>query len=1232
MIDTKRIPKDILPYLLEISNRLWSGHAAIMIGSGFSKNAVKSESTKKKFPNWNELGDTLYEKLYGSTPKNSYYLNVLKLADEVQAAFGRNTLDQILKSEIPDKEFQPSKLHEKTLKLPWNDVFTTNYDTLLERAAEKVLQHRYETVINKEDLVLSTRPRIIKLHGSFPSERPFIISEEDYRKYPNDFAPFVNTVQQSLLENTLCLIGFSGDDPNFLKWIGWIRDNLGKDNSPKIFLIGVLDLSIGQKKLLEERNIIPINLGDCKEIDGNHNIALNLFIDFLTEQGKKDLSLNWPNDNITIHFDFDKDINSNISKIIENWRKNRTAYPNWIILPEDRRRVLLSYTEDYYQIINRLDKISQPKDIELLYEYNWRIEKCLTPIFNDLIKHYQRTVFKYNPFPNKLEIEHSLYNPKNNVNFDWEKITIYWLEILISMMRFYREEGFHKDWGEIVSLIEKIKSNLNPELSANYHYERCLYQLFLLDIAELRKEINSWPIDNSLPYWETKRAGLLAELGEVSEAEIILEASLNTVRNKLNLSPISSDYLFISQEAYILQMLKYVKSSLDIIRRNFKNDEKYYKDYTERWNKLAEFKCDPWADFDYFNIALERKIPDFKKNEKKIGFDIGTQTLTRNLGGDKNAQIVYSFLRYIEVIGIPFRLPGTTFGKEIAINAVTYISNYSPYWAFASFVRIGNTKEIESIFGRKSLVKMNSNFVNDLTLEYLNTLKKSEKEIAKGDAFINSSFAISLSTILPEILSRLCVKCNYETKLILLDFIKSIYKSDYKDKYKGVSSLTRRLIRSFSNQELFGLIPFFMEFPILDESNRIGDSFIDPFYYIKIENKKLKNNQKIDIDSSIINKYFEIGKKSPISRKDAIKRLIFLYEMNLLSKQQINQLGDFLWQKKDPSSGFPTDTNFDNFVFLDLPHPSNIEPYKLLKKYIASTPFPIASIKSSNGIEMMDGYYPILINILGTTNLKINYTWNKDEIKDLIKKLIEWWDSDKHFLLKQEDDNSIFGSIVNEFKKRFRHLISILSYIVSKHIDLIVNAQKKEIIRVINELPNYNLSNLEVKVAFYEYFSDNPNSLNLEINKSIFSSSREILVDCLNAILLLTEKRNIESEKHIQAISENIKCYDSINIDVYINVMRELVVRKTELINQNVLENIEIGLTNLINRIKIQQEDTLDDISNKLIIKRSIAKLTVALKEHYDIMNVEIPNYIIVWKDICLDKEEFYDIRKIWII
>lgn len=75
-------------------------------------------------------------------------------------------------------------------------------------------------------------PRLVKLHGSFPDIQSFIITEKDYRTYPQRFLEFVNTVRQSFIENILCLIGFSGDDPNFLSWIGWLRDVMGAQVSP----------------------------------------------------------------------------------------------------------------------------------------------------------------------------------------------------------------------------------------------------------------------------------------------------------------------------------------------------------------------------------------------------------------------------------------------------------------------------------------------------------------------------------------------------------------------------------------------------------------------------------------------------------------------------------------------------------------------------------------------------------------------------------------------------------------------------------------------------------------------------------------------------------------------------------------------------------------------------------------------------------------------------------------
>ena len=108
-------------------------------------------------------------------------------------------------------------------------------------------------------LPLLSQPRIVKLHGSLPATFPLISTGENYRTYPAKFAPFVNTVQQAMMETVFLLIGFSGDDPNFLNWAGWVRDNLG-DSAPKIYLAGWLDLSPHRRRMLEDRGVVPVDL------------------------------------------------------------------------------------------------------------------------------------------------------------------------------------------------------------------------------------------------------------------------------------------------------------------------------------------------------------------------------------------------------------------------------------------------------------------------------------------------------------------------------------------------------------------------------------------------------------------------------------------------------------------------------------------------------------------------------------------------------------------------------------------------------------------------------------------------------------------------------------------------------------------------------------------------------------------------------------------------------------
>jgi hypothetical protein len=809
--------ESIRPYLNEIAERLWSGHAAVMIGAGFSKNAKPNGASCSQFPDWSQIGDLFYEKINGGKPNKQKYLNVLKLADEVQAAFGRPVLDQLLRAIIPDKDYEPSPLHVKLLELPWIDVFTTNYDTLLERACSSITSQKYDVVVNKEDLVHSERPRIMKLHGSFPSERPFIITEEDYRRYPNDFAPFVNTVQQALLENTLCLIGFSGDDPNFLQWIGWIRDNLGSQNSPKIYLIGIFHLSDAQKKLLEQRNIVLVDIGDSLKKEEDHYEALNEFLNYLLARKAEDNRLGWPSNQELLHPNtVNTDKIGQLSNLLSNWKRTRLLYPGWCILPEDRRNSLWLFTKNWISFISVKDTLPTPLDIEFTYELNWRLEICLCPIFNNVAELIERVLQKYQPYigVNSTNMLSVSANQQEGQKLSEVEIREMWLQLSLSMLRFYREEGLLEKWQDSDKKMDEFKQYLSQSQKPALHYERTLYALFVMDLPETKKQLKTWPINEALPFWEAKRAGLLAEIGQVEEADKILEQSLKNIRAKLNLKPITTDYTLVSQEAFTMLLLQYFRNFSLIRRWAWSENEEDRQQFTERWNALKQYKCDPWVELKLFESCLERNPMERLEFTEKREFDIGRVTRTHHMGDlDEEAISAYSFLRFFEEAGIPFRIPGCTLGKKSAEGTLSRISRYSPYWALATMIRIGDVKVVDNIFNRESISKLERLYVDNLVDRYLKAIERSKDDIKVGNGFHVDNFGILLAHVIPEILSRLCCKCSLESKQRLLDFLLDIFKSDQRNKYRGIRNLTSRLLQSFSYCGQFEIIPKLLDFP-----------------------------------------------------------------------------------------------------------------------------------------------------------------------------------------------------------------------------------------------------------------------------------------------------------------------------------------------------------------------------------------------------------------------------------
>ena len=1207
MENAERVNSEILEYIKEIASKMKNNRAAVMVGAGFSKNAEAITQTDKEFLDWNALGDEFFKKVNGRSPDKEKYLNVLKLAEEVEAAYGRTVLNEIIRDSLPDADYAPSKLHEKLLSLNWKDVFTTNYDTLLERTQERITDRHYSIIVNKEDLIYSAEPRIIKLHGSFPSTLPFIITEEDYRQYPKKSAVFVNTVQQTLIENVLCLIGFSGDDPNFLQWIGWIRDNLGKDMASKIYLIGVFNFSTAQLNLLNSRNIVVLNMKKCEGIVG-HKDGLELFLNTLSDLTKEKDENKWPKgEHCSVHYQ-ENNVVETLNSVIAEWENTRKDYPGWFVIPYDRRTVLLRNTQSCDMALIHIAKgIIQPENaIRFLYEYSWRLNKCLCPISKQDIKAYEKTVFSFNPFPEKLSLgdnEHKYYKNAQ----DWDMLSYMWIELLLDMFRTYRENGQFGNLNRIANILGEIQDNLTKEQQSKLQCETVRKYMFQLNIKGAKEALEKWSRNISLPEWEIKRAGILMELGDASQAFKVISDELNYIR-KGHTKEIN--YYKISIEAYLKILASYCKQALGI--------------YNEEFEIKTKDIFNPHIETKLFETALrERPKPEYEKET----FDLGRITRTIISSEDKSYVEAFQFVRYFEEIGMPFNCNHIVSSKNAGIEAISRITPYSTLWSLILQVKIADTKIIENIWSREVIAHMTNDEIENMGQFCISALQNNLEIIEKGDRWRESNFQLGIAEIMPEILSRLCTRMPDKMKLQTLEILDTIYQTNNIGNFKNLKNLAHRLIKSLSEnmkiKHFDVLTKVFLRIPKNEiEKRELGDIF-DEFSYQESNKDKFSS---IEIDANTTDVLMQLINKDE-GRELALQRLAYFYKFGLLTSDEAELFKNILWSKTD-KYGLPEIPDFYSKSYLfDLPVPKGKDIKKLIKEYILSLEIP----KQTKGITLRpNGNKSLLLLELAlctnTFENKNALKWTSDEIKILLDKIIDAWDNDKQYLMN-EDEHGLDLEIADIVYDKYNSLDNVISQVlISNEFNF---EDRDTILKFAKDLQTFGLPYIQLKILIEKDIRD----FN-EIYNIICGNDERKFVSTCDTVYTLTSMndKNYEPEiiKLLEKLSFMIRTRRAPGLTSIIYLMHNLIYSDLLPENSVILDNILFGLDCLLEETKLDN-NALNLTVNQCISLRVAANSLayIIFKKHTD--NNDICEHLLPWKELSNDLSEFSEVRNKWL-
>ena len=945
-----------------VRDALWqrSPSATVMVGAGFSKNVKTTRPSANAAPTWRDLTKAMYERLYPQSEEgyreaamaaSAETSGTLRLAQEFEVAFGRTDLHSFLQMHVRDEQLRPGELHRRLLELPWRDVFTTNWDTLLERASSLIPERSYSILRNMDEIPLASNPRIVKLHGSLDGHFPLVFTEEDYRTYPDRFAPFVNTVQQSMMESIFCLLGFSGDDPNFLHWSGWVRDNLGT-SAPKIYLAGWLGLSQHRRRMLESRNVIAIDLARHPRARQwpkalRHERATDWILRSL-EFGRPYEVSDWPspsrrptppvpdylqpvqrvidhepkseptlkprNDQIT-----DGSL-AGVRALLEVWRHNRKeTYPGWLTAPTQVRSKMWSTRENAAAILDVLPELPSLERLNGVRELMWRWEIQLEPIsplepMSSRLEQAAREVL------DRVDSLGEKVDGEDAPDADWPMVCEAWVAVGLALVTAARLRFDEEEFNKRLLAISPYQDE-NRDVGHYIRHERCLWATFSLEYASLGDQLNEWEVETGDPVWMMRKAALLFEIGEDEKAQelnaLALERSRQTSRDAENIG-------MLSREAWAL----YCAGA------KLEYDEFWYAsiEWRHRWDKLTPIKCNTPLEMRHYAEAIKGE----SKTEKGRPFDLGNVWrggFAFSQGEYLRWAAAHRAVRLPEVVGLPPTLRDRTVAAKNLELAARQLVPHEPELAARLVLRATkqeNNGTLNVVLSRMHIAIMPVEMARQLAQICIDAIEYILPRI--GGEHSRGHWPNRLAVIM-EALSRFTLRLEADQVGHIFDKAIGWYKANVLSKDLLLAAPMRSLLsRSWESlpielrrekmvevlgAPLIGLDGFS---PGAVGVNRYADpcDVLEKHTTLEVSRTPENDSRWREIFGLLIRALRSKGE----ARRRAANRMSQLVNLKILTADEMVEFGQVLWgEERGGPCDLPTGTDIFDWAFMVLPEP-----------------------------------------------------------------------------------------------------------------------------------------------------------------------------------------------------------------------------------------------------------------------------------------------------------------------
>jgi len=199
-----------------------NGRLVFFVGAGFSKDFG--------YPDWKGLVEIMLNKIIKDDPNykpfldllNNGKMEVLDILEHIkkEKRIIRDTIYEEFKFDTSKKALLDK--HKKLISIS-RKIITTNYDQLLENAADGTIQKVVYTNSHLIAQISNLDSFILKIHGDHEEADKCILLKEDYEKLYNSDNSALEQFKNIITNNTVLFIGFSLSDPYISHLFGYIN-------------------------------------------------------------------------------------------------------------------------------------------------------------------------------------------------------------------------------------------------------------------------------------------------------------------------------------------------------------------------------------------------------------------------------------------------------------------------------------------------------------------------------------------------------------------------------------------------------------------------------------------------------------------------------------------------------------------------------------------------------------------------------------------------------------------------------------------------------------------------------------------------------------------------------------------------------------------------------------------------------------------------------------------------